>query len=82
MDVQLETGVAWSTLNSWSNNQLTRYDAPLITRYANILITRNLLPEKLIVGKPGYNYFSKIQHASAMHVHRGGSFFNDCLFLD
>ena len=82
MDVQLETGVAWSTLNSWSNNQLTRYDAPLITRYANILITRNLLPEKLIVGKPGYNYFGKIQHVSAMHVHRGGSFFNDCLFLD
>ena len=38
--------------------------------------------KKLIMGKPGYNYSNNIQHASAMHVHRGGSFFNDCLFLD
>ena len=30
MDVQRETGIAWSTLNSWANNQLTRYDAPAI----------------------------------------------------
>jgi len=30
MDVQRETGIAWSTLNSWANNQLTRYDAPVI----------------------------------------------------
>lgn len=29
-DVQRETGVAWSTLNSWANNQVTRYDAPVI----------------------------------------------------
>ncbi len=29
-DVQRETGIAWSTLNSWANNQLTRYDAPVI----------------------------------------------------
>jgi putative transcriptional regulator len=28
--VQRETGIAWSTLNSWANNQLTRYDAPVI----------------------------------------------------
>lgn len=30
MDVQRETGIAWSTLNSWANNQVTRYDAPVI----------------------------------------------------
>lgn len=29
-DVQRETGIAWSTLNSWANNQVTRYDAPVI----------------------------------------------------
>lgn len=29
-DVQRETGIAWSTLNSWANNQLTRYDVPVI----------------------------------------------------
>jgi len=30
MDVQRETGIAWSTLNSWANNQVSRYDAPVI----------------------------------------------------
>ena len=30
MDVQRETGIAWSTLSSWENNQVTRYDAPVI----------------------------------------------------
>jgi DNA-binding Xre family transcriptional regulator len=30
MDVERETGIAWSTLNSWVNNQVTRYDAPVI----------------------------------------------------
>ncbi len=30
MDVQRGTGIAWSTLNSWANNQVTRYDAPVI----------------------------------------------------
>jgi len=30
IDVQRETGIAWSTLNSWANNQVTRYDAPVI----------------------------------------------------
>lgn len=30
MDVQRKTGIAWSTLNSWANNQVTRYDAPVI----------------------------------------------------
>ena len=30
MDVQRETGIAWSTLNSWANNHVTRYDAPVI----------------------------------------------------
>ncbi len=29
-DVQRETGVAWSTLNAWANNQVTRYDASVI----------------------------------------------------
>lgn len=29
-DVQRETGLAWSTLNSWANNTVTRYDAPVI----------------------------------------------------
>jgi putative transcriptional regulator len=30
-DVQRETGIAWSTLNSWANNRVTRYDAPMIS---------------------------------------------------
>ncbi len=30
LDVQRDTGIAWSTLNSWANNQVTRYDAPVI----------------------------------------------------
>jgi len=30
MDVQRETGIAWSTLNSWANNLVTRYDALVI----------------------------------------------------
>jgi putative transcriptional regulator len=30
LDVQRETGIAWSTLNAWANNQVTRYDAPVI----------------------------------------------------
>lgn len=29
-DVKRETGIAWSTLNSWANNHVTRYDAPVI----------------------------------------------------
>lgn len=29
-DVQRQTGIAWSTLNAWANNQVTRYDAPVI----------------------------------------------------
>lgn len=29
-DVRRETGIAWSTLNAWANNQVTRYDAPVI----------------------------------------------------
>jgi len=28
--LQRETGIAWSTLNSWANNQVSRYDAPVI----------------------------------------------------
>jgi len=38
-----ETGIAWSTLNSWYNNQASSYDAPVLTRYANILIARKNL---------------------------------------
>jgi putative transcriptional regulator len=30
MDVQREAGIAWSTLNSWANNQVTCYDALVI----------------------------------------------------
>jgi hypothetical protein len=30
MDVQREASTTWSTLNSWANNQVTRYDAPVI----------------------------------------------------
>jgi len=33
MDVKRETGIAWSTLNSWANNQVTRYDAPVIKAF-------------------------------------------------
>ena len=29
-DVQRETGIAWSTLNSWANNQVTRYDSAIL----------------------------------------------------
>lgn len=29
-DVQRETGIAWSTLNAWANNKVTRYDASII----------------------------------------------------
>jgi DNA-binding Xre family transcriptional regulator len=28
--LQRETGIAWSTLNSWANNHVSRYDAPII----------------------------------------------------
>jgi len=29
-EVGRKTGLAWSTLNAWANNQVTRYDAPVI----------------------------------------------------
>ena len=29
-EVSRETGIAWSTLNAWANNQVSRYDAPVI----------------------------------------------------
>lgn len=35
MDVQRETGIAWSTLNSWANNRVTRYDAPVIQAFCD-----------------------------------------------
>ena len=35
-EVQRETGIAWTTLQSWANNDVTRYDAPVIKNYAII----------------------------------------------
>lgn len=29
-EVGRQTGIAWSTLNAWANNNVTRYDAPVI----------------------------------------------------
>jgi putative transcriptional regulator len=49
MDVQRETGIAWSTLNSWANNQVTRYDAPvimLLCEYFNCQVGDLLVFEK------------------------------------
>jgi putative transcriptional regulator len=37
MDVQRGTGIAWSTLNAWANNQVTRYDAPVIQALCDYL---------------------------------------------
>lgn len=48
-DVQRETGVAWSTLNSWANNQVTRYDATVIQalcEYFNCQVGDLLIFEK------------------------------------
>lgn len=48
-DVQRETGIAWSTLNSWANNQVTRYDAPVIQalcEYFNCQVGDLLVLEK------------------------------------
>lgn len=50
-DVQRETGIAWSTLNSWANNQVTRYDAPVIRAlcdYFNCQVGDLLVYEKEI----------------------------------
>jgi len=49
IDVQRETGIAWSTLNSWANNQVTRYDAPVIgalCEYFNCQVGDLLIFEK------------------------------------
>jgi hypothetical protein len=64
-------------LNSWSNIQLTLYDATVIIALCEYFDCR----KKLMRGKPGYNYSNNIQHASAMHVHRGGSFLMIAFFL-
>jgi DNA-binding Xre family transcriptional regulator len=48
-DVQRETGIAWSTLNSWAYNQATRYDAPMIKalcQYFNYQVVDLLVFEK------------------------------------
>jgi len=55
MDVQLETGIAWSTLNSWANNQVTRYDAPVIMalcEYFNCQVGDLLVYEKETIPTP------------------------------
>jgi putative transcriptional regulator len=49
MDVQRETRIAWSTLNAWANNQVTRYDAPVILalcEYFNCQVGDLLVYEK------------------------------------
>ena len=29
-EVQRQTGITWTTLQSWANNKVTRFDAPVI----------------------------------------------------
>ena len=36
-EVQRETGIAWTTLQSWANNKVTRYDAPVIKALCDYL---------------------------------------------
>jgi putative transcriptional regulator len=36
-EVQRETGIAWTTLQSWANNDVTRYDAPIIIKLCDYL---------------------------------------------
>jgi DNA-binding Xre family transcriptional regulator len=35
--VQRETGIAWTTLQSWANNKVTRYDASIIRALCDYL---------------------------------------------
>jgi len=32
--------------------------------------------------EPGYNQTNSTHHASALHAHRGGSFFTYCILID
>ena len=36
-EVERQTGIAWSTLQSWANNKVTRYDAPVIMALCDYL---------------------------------------------
>jgi DNA-binding Xre family transcriptional regulator len=36
-EVQRETGIAWTSLQSWANNKVTRYDATVIEALCNYL---------------------------------------------
>jgi DNA-binding Xre family transcriptional regulator len=36
-EVQRETGIAWTTLQSWANNDVSRYDAPVIIKLCDYL---------------------------------------------
>ncbi len=55
MDVQRETHIAWSTLNAWANNQVTRYDAPVIQalceffdcQVGDLLVFEKMAPDAL-----------------------------------
>jgi DNA-binding Xre family transcriptional regulator len=37
IEVQRETGIAWSTLQSWANNKVNRYDSPVIIKLLDYL---------------------------------------------
>lgn len=36
-EVQRETGIAWTTLQHWANNNVTRFDVPVITALCGYL---------------------------------------------
>jgi lipoprotein signal peptidase len=77
MDVQRETGIAWSMLNSWSNIQLTLYDATVIIALCEYFdCQKNLLWVNLVIINP------IVLHASAMHAHRDGSLYTYSFLLD
>ena len=35
--VSVDTGIAWSTLQSWANNKVTRFDEPVIIAFCDYL---------------------------------------------
>lgn len=36
-EVQRETGIAWTTLQSWANNKVNRFDSPVIEALCDYL---------------------------------------------
>jgi putative transcriptional regulator len=36
-EVKRQTGIAWTTLQSWANNDVTRFDAPVIAALCDFL---------------------------------------------